>query len=60
MYNHIFELLIFMPRFNTLIFIKKGLKLSYFCQKKKKFLSAGDSSSSLFIDATKSIKKQNR
>ena len=30
-----------MPRFIALIFIKVGLKLIYFCQKYKKFSSAG-------------------
>ena len=37
------QMLIFMPCFKSQIFIKIGLKLSYFCQKKTKFFSAGGS-----------------
>ena len=35
------QMLIFMPCFKSIIFIKTGLKLSYFCQKNTKFSSAG-------------------
>ena len=36
-------MLIFMPCFKSIIFIKIGLKLSYFCKKNTKFSSAGGS-----------------
>ena len=42
-YNHGFTLQISMPRINSIIFIKIGLKLIYFCQKKTKLLSQGGS-----------------
>ena len=35
------QMLIFMPCFKSIIFVKIGLKLSYFCQKNTKFSSAG-------------------
>ena len=37
------QMLIFMPCFKSIIFIKIGLKLSYFCQKNTKFSSVGGS-----------------
>ena len=37
------QMLIFMPCFKSIIIIKIGLKLSYFCQKNTKFSSAGGS-----------------
>ena len=37
------QMLIFMPCFKSIIFIKIGLKLSYLCQKNTKFSSAGGS-----------------
>ena len=42
-HNHFFALLIISHVLIALIFIKIGLKLSYFCQKNKKFSSAGGS-----------------
>ena len=41
--NMLLQMLIFMPCFKSIIFIKIGLKLSYFCQKNTKFSSAGGS-----------------
>ena len=38
--NMLLQMLIFMPRFKSIIFIKIGLKLSYFCQKNTNFSSA--------------------
>ena len=37
------QMLIVMPRFKSIIFIKIGLKLSYFSQKNTNFSSAGGS-----------------
>ena len=42
-YNHFFALLILCHVSIALIFVKIGLKLSYFCQKNKKISSAGES-----------------
>ena len=40
-YNHVFALLNSMSRFNSINFIKLGLKLSSFCQTNTKCCSAG-------------------
>ena len=44
-YNHIFALLIAMPRFNSINFYQKRPKIKLFLPKSTKFLGAGGSAS---------------